>query len=182
MIPRITGSRKTLCRCISDSIGRETCSIEPHGVRTATAQCCGPRIMTPSRTAWPPMAEATGLALARAAGLLEAALEALDASTGIHQLLLARVERVAVRADLQVELGLGRARLEGVPAGAGHLREHVVRVDLGLHRPARISAAMRASTLPPETIATTRSFASSATFPARSAPVAAAPAGSHASF
>src|SRR3954470_14898279 len=50
------------------------------------------------------------LAAAGTAGLLEAALEALDPTTGVHELLLARVERVAVRADLDVELG---------PRGAG---------------------------------------------------------------
>ena len=53
-----------------------------------------------------------GLAALAAAGLLEPALEALDAAAGVHQLLLARVERVAVRADLDVQLGLRRARLE----------------------------------------------------------------------
>ena len=34
----------------------ETCAISPSGLRTATAQLRGPRIITPSRTAWPPMA------------------------------------------------------------------------------------------------------------------------------
>ena len=37
-----------------EEIGRETCSIVPDGVRTATAQFPGPRIITPSRTACPP--------------------------------------------------------------------------------------------------------------------------------
>ena len=36
-----------------------------------------------------------------------AATEALDAPTRVDELLLARVERVAVRADLDVDLGLG---------------------------------------------------------------------------
>src|SRR5204863_9277890 len=103
-------------------------------------------------------------------------------AAGVHQLLLARVERVAVRAHLDVQLGLGRARLELVPAGAVHGCEHVLGMDLGLHRPARIATAVSVATLPPETTAMTRSCGSSSTVPASSAAVAAAPAGSHASF
>ena len=34
--------------------GGDGASIAPSGRRTATAQALGPRIMTPSRTAWPP--------------------------------------------------------------------------------------------------------------------------------
>ena len=41
------------------------------------------------------------------AALGDAALEALDAAAGVHQLLAAGVERVAVRADLDVELVAG---------------------------------------------------------------------------
>src|SRR5690349_5091255 len=181
MTPRITGRRKTQCRFITDSIGRQTSAIWPFGLRTATAQFEGPRIITPSRTACPPMGAlitSSGLA----AGLLEPALEALDPAAGVHQLLLARVERVAVRAHLDVQLGLRRARLELVPAGAVHRREHVFGMDLGPHRPARIATAVSVATLPPETTATTRSCGSSSILPARSAAVAAAPAASQASF
>src|SRR5215217_7750256 len=49
-----------------------------------------------------------------------AAAEALDAATGVHELLTARVEGVAVRADLDVELRLGRTRPELVTARAAH--------------------------------------------------------------
>src|SRR5262245_34871374 len=153
--------------------------MSPSGLRTATAQFEGPRIITPSRTACPPTVviasyaciaqfsasvgdfrrtheqartsctrhrkrclgglstdrghEEVPLAAARAAGFLEPALEAFDSSTRVDQLLLARVERVAVRADLDVELGLRRPRLEGVPAGARHGREDVVGMDVRLH-------------------------------------------------
>ena len=55
MMPRTIGSRKTQCRFITDSIGRQTSAICPFGFRTATAQFEGPRIITPSRTAWPPI-------------------------------------------------------------------------------------------------------------------------------
>ena len=82
--------------------------MSPSGLRTATAQFDGPRIITPSRTAWPPMFDIEVLSALGAPGLspLEAALEALDTPAGVDELLLARVERVAVRADLDVQLGL----------------------------------------------------------------------------
>src|SRR5581483_6811479 len=41
-------------RAIADSIGLVTCAMDPAGVRTATAQLPGLRIITPSRTACPP--------------------------------------------------------------------------------------------------------------------------------
>ena len=44
-----------------------------------------------------------------------AALEALDAATGVDQLLLARVERVAVGADLDVDLGLVERVVNSLP-------------------------------------------------------------------
>src|SRR5437660_10014380 len=113
MTPRMTGKRNTRCRAIAESIGFETCAILPLGVRTPTAQFPGPRIITPSRTACPPTVEAMEpLAAAAALGALsalEALLEALDAPAAVHELLLARVERVAVRADLDVQLRLRRS-------------------------------------------------------------------------
>src|SRR5947207_15530806 len=123
--PRTTGSRKNQCRFITDSIGRQTSAICPFGLRTATAQFEGPRIITPSRTACPPIGALMG-SLGLALGLLEAALEALDAAARIHQLLLARVKRVAGRAHLDVKLGLRRARLELVAAGAANGRQDVL--------------------------------------------------------
>jgi hypothetical protein len=57
------------------------------------------------------------------------ALEALDAPASVHQLLATRVEGVAVRAHLDVQLGLGGAREEFVAAGAAHVCLDVVRVD-----------------------------------------------------
>src|SRR5690242_6747632 len=105
--PRRIGRCKILCRAIAESIGRVTCAIEPAGVRTATAQFPGLRIMTPSRTACPPTV-IVGLPRALGAlGALEPALEALDPSTGVHELLLAPIEGVALGADLDVQLRLG---------------------------------------------------------------------------
>src|SRR4051794_31579203 len=134
---------------------RQTCAISPSGLRTATAQLPGPRIMTPSRTACPPIGEliagAPGSAAACAAGLLEAALEPLDAAAGVHQLLLARVERVALGADVDVEVGLRRTRVEVVAARAVHVRDDVLGVNVRFHRPTRIAAAVSLETLPPDT-------------------------------
>src|SRR4051812_9188437 len=183
MIPRMTGRRKIRWRAIAESIGRETCAMTPLGVRTATDQLPGPRIITPSRTAWPPtLAMARLRAALGALCALEPLLEALDAAARVHELLLARVERVAVRAHLDVQLRRGGTRLERVPAGAGHRRDHVLGMDVGLHRLARIAAACWDATLPPETTATTVWPGSSAIFPASNAAVEAAAPSSQASF
>src|SRR6266566_6058362 len=185
MIPRMIGSRRTRWRAIFESIERETWAIPPLGVRTATAQFPGPRIITPSRTACPPTVEAMEPLAATAAlgalSTLEALLEALDASAAVHELLLARVEGVAVRAHLDVQLRLGRPRLECVPARARHRRKDVLGVDVSLHV-ARIAAACFGATLPPETMATTVWPGSTRTAPERSAAVVAAARSSHASF
>src|SRR5262249_60437413 len=76
-----------------------------------------------------------------AAGLFEAPLEALDAPTRVHELLLARVEGVALGADLDVQLRRGGTRGERVPTGAVNRREDVVGMDVGLHLEPRISEA-----------------------------------------
>src|SRR5215212_4764081 len=67
--------------------------------------------------------------------------EALDAAAGVHELLLARVERVAVRADLDVDLRLRRAGHELVATRASHVRINVVGMDLGLHGYTKCSEA-----------------------------------------
>src|ERR1035437_2222843 len=67
------------------------------------------------------------------AALGDAALEALDAAAGVHQLLPARVERVAVRADLDVQRVARRARHELVAARARDVDRTVGGVDLVLH-------------------------------------------------
>src|SRR5215470_15593430 len=97
--PRTIGRRSSLCRAIGEAIGDETCAISPSGLRTATAQFPGPRIITPSRTACPPTLLTPGRLLGgalRALGPLEPALEALHPAARVDELLLARVERVAV--------------------------------------------------------------------------------------
>ena len=61
------------------------------------------------------------------------ALEALDASTGVYELLSSRVERVAVGAHLDVDLLLGCPRGELVAAHASHVRLNIIWVDRSLH-------------------------------------------------
>jgi two-component system cell cycle response regulator len=62
-----------------------------------------------------------------------AALEALDAATGVDQLLLARVEGVALGAELDMQIVFGRPRVELVAARAVHVGKGVIGVDLCLH-------------------------------------------------
>src|SRR5438874_1419959 len=72
------------------------------------------------------------LGLGLLAGVLLA--ELLDPAGGVDDLLLARVERVARRADFHVQrLAERRARREGVAAAAGDLDFLVFGMDLGFH-------------------------------------------------
>src|SRR5215213_5755681 len=76
-----------------------------------------------------------GSLVAGAGPLAEPPLELLHPATDVHDLLLAGVERVARRAHLDVDVATlgGATRRERVPAGTGHVRHHVVRVDVSLH-------------------------------------------------
>ena len=62
--------------------------------------------------------------------LRELLAEALDATSGIEQTLLAGVERVALRADVGVDLGDRGARLERISAGALHGGGGVLGMDI----------------------------------------------------
>src|SRR5688572_23803198 len=55
--------------------------------------------------------------------------EALDAPLGVDELLPTGEERVAVRADLEVQLLLGRPGVPGRAAGAAGLDVVILRVD-----------------------------------------------------
>lgn len=66
-------------------------------------------------------------------GATELVGEALDASTGVDELLLAGVERVALVAKLDLHLGHGSVRLEGVAAGARHRALDILGMDTLLH-------------------------------------------------
>src|SRR3954451_2311783 len=157
--PRITGTRQRRWRLAQGTSDSELSSTSPSGVRTATAQTETPRIITPSSTAWPPTG-ASRLATRAPSGMRSgsapfdeagsprpvpgklppclgvlgrAALEPLDPATAVDQLLLAGVERVTLRAELDVKIGLGRARVEAVPARAVHVGECVFGMDSCLH-------------------------------------------------
>ena len=66
--------------------------------------------------------------------LAVALVEAIDASRGIDQLLLARKEGMARGADLDVQVALfGRARLERLAASAGNGDVNVFRVNSWFH-------------------------------------------------
>jgi hypothetical protein len=58
-----------------------------------------------------------------------ATLEALDATTGVDQLLFAGVERVALGAEVDVQIVFRRPRVELVPARAVHVGELIIGVD-----------------------------------------------------
>src|SRR4026209_1441874 len=81
-------------------------------------------------------------AFAALAGVLLA--ELVDAAAGVDDLLLARIEGVAVRADLDLQVvAQGRARVEGVPAAAGHGDLFVLGMDSVFHGLSALCAACR---------------------------------------
>ena len=53
-------------RCIGELTDFVTSTTSPAGVRTATDHTAGPRIITPSSTAWPPYETLIGCSLAAA--------------------------------------------------------------------------------------------------------------------
>ena len=65
--------------------------------------------------------------------LAELLAEALDTTCRVHEPLLASEERVALRADVRVNLGLCRSSLERIAAGALHRRRMVFGMDVGFH-------------------------------------------------
>src|SRR6266852_7241143 len=68
-------------------------------------------------------------------GLLAIApIESIDAAGGVDQLLLARKERMAGRADFHVQFAFtSRTRLESLATGTGHCYLIVFRMNSGFH-------------------------------------------------
>src|SRR5205814_10075182 len=104
-----------------------------------------PLNMLPTTTSRPPrwwpdvpraLTRGSGLGSGRLLRLLltVALVEALDATLHVDEVLLAGEERVALGADLHVELGLRAHRLELIAAGARHRGLDVLGVDLRFHR------------------------------------------------
>lgn len=75
-------------------------------------------------------------------GLGQALLEFVHAASGIDELLLARVERVAGVADADEQLGLGGTGLDRVATGAADLGLHVSWMCVCLHVPKRNAEAI----------------------------------------
>ena len=65
---------------------------------------------------------------------VEASLETINASAGIDELLLAGIERMALRANFHLDVLLGRLSLDHVAAVAGDGRLVQGRMDVLLHR------------------------------------------------
>src|SRR5262249_42750045 len=76
--------------------------------------------------------------------------EAINATLGVHQLLLAGVVRVAGGADFDVEVAARGARLDLGAAGADDVRGFVLGMGVRLHRrgPRRKAAKLKASNRP----------------------------------
>ena len=60
-------------------------------------------------------------------------LKFLDAARAIYDLLAAGEKRMAIRADIDADLGLVRARFKSVAASAGNGRFDKVWVDIFFH-------------------------------------------------
>src|SRR5689334_10305202 len=71
--------------------------------------------------------------LGRRAALLVLAAESIDPALRVDELLLAGIEGVAVRANVDGEIPARRASHERVAAGAHDLRPRVLRVNAFLH-------------------------------------------------
>ena len=61
-------------------------------------------------------------------------LEFVHAAGGVHELLLAGVERVAHVANAHDDQGLGGAGLDLIAAGATDFRVHIFRMNVRLHK------------------------------------------------
>src|SRR5215212_3787150 len=133
--PRIIASLNSLLRRVIERKRSALRSTSPTGVRTAIPQKLGERISTPSIMACPPTLTAElGPLLPGLAGLAPI-LEPLHSAAGIHDAALARVERVAHRADIYRDgLARRRARLEfRIAARAPHQRPRVLGMYPRLH-------------------------------------------------
>src|SRR5215218_3811744 len=130
--PLIMGRRKSLLRRVMERNRSARRSMSPEGVRTAIPQKLGERIKTPSIMACPPTLICSALLPVLAS--LAAILEALHPTAGVHDALLACIERVALRAEVHRDRVPGRgASLELVAAHAAHQRLRILWMYSSLH-------------------------------------------------
>jgi hypothetical protein len=80
----------------------------------------------------PPLFSFVGFGRSLLAGAVTL-VEALDATTGVDQLLLTCIERVALVAKFHTDLGLGATSAESVAARTDHFGLAVLRVNVCLH-------------------------------------------------
>src|SRR5438132_5492054 len=135
-------------RCFGND--SEVTTMDLSGARTATDMNVRPRIMTPSRTAWPPYeifgvrrvgvwpgcstgAEALIRSYLLLFRVLQAALEALDLARRIDEALLTGKERVTCGTHVDMQVLLGRARLPRVAATTRNCGQFVFGMDARLH-------------------------------------------------
>jgi len=85
----------------------------------------------PSQNVCEPVPERQSRASARL--LAELLPETLDASRSVDETLLAGEERVTLRADVRVNLGLSGTSLERIAAGALHSRRMILGMDISFH-------------------------------------------------
>lgn len=64
---------------------------------------------------------------------IEPPVEAIHAAAGVHQLLLARKERMALGADFHPDLRLGGTGLDDIAAGAANHRRSILGMDSVFH-------------------------------------------------
>src|SRR6266851_651051 len=124
---------------MAGSASARSISSERSSIWRSLSNIAGQRL--PGRHARPRRAAARGrevgpLPLGRRGRLaLVLALETLDAAGGVHELLLARIERVALGAHFDANVGLGGPGLDDLAARASDRRIHVLRMNASLHGP-----------------------------------------------
>src|SRR4030095_13292614 len=122
---------------MAGSASARSISSERSSIWRRLSNIAGPRL--PGRHARPRRAAACGrelgpLPLRRRGRLaLVLALEALHPAGRVPELLLARIERVALRAHFDADIGLGGPGLDDLAARTGNRGVHVLRMNASLH-------------------------------------------------
>src|SRR5690606_22738381 len=109
--------------------------------------CRGPPVMTHEKTPFHPLGWAGGCAVMQRSGRARARRshavflsEPVHAAAGVDELLLARKQRMADRADFHAQILLDRSGFKAVSAGAGHRRDVIFRMNSRFHGRSPLSA------------------------------------------